>query len=223
MRIQPLTEMEMGHTMEVARRLNEVIQQLNAVSGQVGVLHVENESLEQLFAEREGMAPTENNGALTPARNVSPGRTIEAELEARGWSHVGLAAIMEIPVEELVELLDYEAPLTEDMADRLARAFGTSVRFWQDLEHNYRSRQEPLDRYQMTGRAVLGLAVEKLPIGQFLYHVGDDLWAVCEGKIKWGRDAVWGLADDPIHALHQAYGSFLEAPEDRFNDEAEDE
>lgn len=223
MRIQPLTEVEMYRTLEVAQRLNEVIQQLNAVSGQVGVLHLKDEAFEQLLTQRERMAPTENSRAVLPARNVSPGRTIEAELEARDWSRVGLAAIMEIPVEELVNLLDYGAPLTDDMADGLAKAFGTSVRFWQDLEHNYRSRQESLDRYQMTGRAVLGLAVEKLPIGQFLYHVGDDLWAVCEGKIEWGRDAVWGLADDPIHALHQAYGSFLEAPEDRFDDEPEDE
>lgn len=73
-----------------------------------------------------------------PARVVSPGKIITKELEARGWTQRDLAAIMGRPYQAVNEIIKGSKQITPDTARELAKAFGTSIEFWMNLEANYR-------------------------------------------------------------------------------------
>lgn len=73
-----------------------------------------------------------------PARVVSPGQVIAKELEARGWTQRDLADIMGRPYQAINEIIKGSKQITPDTARELAKAFGTSLEFWMNLEANYR-------------------------------------------------------------------------------------
>lgn len=73
-----------------------------------------------------------------PARVVSPGQVISKELEARGWTQRDLAAITGRPYQAINEIIKGAKQITPDTARELAKAFGTSMDFWMNLEANYR-------------------------------------------------------------------------------------
>jgi HTH-type transcriptional regulator/antitoxin HigA len=73
-----------------------------------------------------------------PARVVSPGQVISRELEARGWTQRDLAAITGRPYQAINEIIKGSKQITPDTARELAKAFGTSMDFWMNLEANYR-------------------------------------------------------------------------------------
>ena len=73
-----------------------------------------------------------------PARVASPGRIITRELEARGWTQRDLAAIMGRPYQAINEIIKGSKQITPETARELAKAFGTTVDFWMNLEANYR-------------------------------------------------------------------------------------
>src|SRR3989304_2309061 len=73
-----------------------------------------------------------------PARVVSPGQVIAKELEARGWTQRDLAVIMGRPYQAINEIIKGSKQITPDTARELAKAFGTSMDFWMNLEANYR-------------------------------------------------------------------------------------
>jgi HTH-type transcriptional regulator/antitoxin HigA len=73
-----------------------------------------------------------------PARVVSPGQVISKELDARGWTQRDLAVIMGRPYQAINEIIKGSKQITADTARELARAFGTSLEFWMNLEANYR-------------------------------------------------------------------------------------
>lgn len=73
-----------------------------------------------------------------PARVVSPGQVISKELEARGWTQRDLAAIMRRPYQAINEIIKGSKQITPDTARELAKAFGTTMDFWINLEANYR-------------------------------------------------------------------------------------
>lgn len=75
---------------------------------------------------------------LRPARVASPGRLIEHELAARGWTQADRAAMMGCPAETIDEIVRATEPLTTEIALKLAQAFGTSPDLWLNLEANYR-------------------------------------------------------------------------------------
>jgi HTH-type transcriptional regulator/antitoxin HigA len=60
------------------------------------------------------------------------------ELEARGWTQRDLAAIMDRPYQAINEIIKGSKQITPDTARELAKAFGTSMDFWMNLEANYR-------------------------------------------------------------------------------------
>ena len=72
------------------------------------------------------------------ARVVSPGQVISKELEARGWTQRDLAVIMGRPYQAINEIIKGSKQITPDTARELAKAFGTSMDFWMNLEANYR-------------------------------------------------------------------------------------
>lgn len=73
-----------------------------------------------------------------PARVSPPGRIIQQEIEARGWTQQDLAAIMERPVQAINEIIKGSKQITPETALQLGAAFGTSPQFWLNLENNYR-------------------------------------------------------------------------------------
>lgn len=74
---------------------------------------------------------------LRPARVASPGRLIEHELAARGWTQADLAAMTGCPAETIDEIVRATRPVIPEMALKLAEAFGTSSELWLNLEANY--------------------------------------------------------------------------------------
>jgi HTH-type transcriptional regulator/antitoxin HigA len=69
---------------------------------------------------------------------VPPGRIIERELEARGWSQKDLAAITGRPPQVINEIVQGRKRITPETAHQLAEAFGTSPEFWANMEAKYR-------------------------------------------------------------------------------------
>jgi HTH-type transcriptional regulator / antitoxin HigA len=67
-----------------------------------------------------------------------PGEFIQEEMEERGWSQDDLAAIMGTSKGLISQLLNAKRAVTNDTAELLARAFGTSAVVWLNLEYQYR-------------------------------------------------------------------------------------
>jgi HTH-type transcriptional regulator/antitoxin HigA len=78
------------------------------------------------------------NASLRPARVVPPGRIIERELDARGWTQKDLAEIMGRPPQAINEIVRARKRITPETAYQLAEAFGTSPELWINLEAKYR-------------------------------------------------------------------------------------
>ena len=74
---------------------------------------------------------------LKAARVSPPGRILKQELEARGWTQKDLANIMNRPPQVINEIIKGTKQITPETAIELSKAFGTSAKFWQNLEANY--------------------------------------------------------------------------------------
>ncbi len=69
-----------------------------------------------------------------PARVFPPGRVIERELAARGWTQQDLARVMGRPRRFIGQLVRGQKRITERTALELAEAFGVSSELWLNLE-----------------------------------------------------------------------------------------
>lgn len=76
---------------------------------------------------------------LWPARTAPPSRIVAQELEARNWSQGYLATLLDCSEQQVTEIISGGQQITPEMAQRLARSFGTSLQFWTNLEHNFRT------------------------------------------------------------------------------------
>jgi len=68
---------------------------------------------------------------------VHPGRTLAAELAARGLAANALALKLRVPANRLSEIIRGHRGITPETALRLGRYFGTSAQFWTNLQSNY--------------------------------------------------------------------------------------
>ncbi len=75
---------------------------------------------------------------LLPARVPAPGRILNRELEARGWTQKDLADITGRPIQTINEIIQAKKQITPETAMDLGDAFGTSAEFWTNLETKYR-------------------------------------------------------------------------------------
>jgi addiction module HigA family antidote len=73
-----------------------------------------------------------------PAIVVAPGRIIQREIEARGWSQKDLAVILNRPFQAVNEIINGVKQITPETAIELGVAFGTSSELWMNLETKYR-------------------------------------------------------------------------------------
>ena len=76
--------------------------------------------------------------AMPLAQVFPPGDFIREELEARGWSQGDLAEIIGRPLQTVNAIINGKKAVTPRTAVELAAAFGTTPRFWVNLEATYR-------------------------------------------------------------------------------------
>ena len=72
--------------------------------------------------------------ALPP---VHPGRSLAAELAARGMSANALALKLRVPANRLSDILRGQRAISPETALRLGRYFDTGGEFWANLQANY--------------------------------------------------------------------------------------
>jgi HTH-type transcriptional regulator / antitoxin HigA len=78
------------------------------------------------------------SNALTPARAISPGRILQRELNARGWTQKDLALITNLSSQAINEIIKGTKQITPETARELSAALRTTAEFWTKLEANYR-------------------------------------------------------------------------------------
>ncbi len=66
-----------------------------------------------------------------------PGNDIREELDARGWTQLDLADILNRPANVVSDIVTGRRPITPEIATLLARAFGTTAEFWMNLQAAY--------------------------------------------------------------------------------------
>ena len=69
---------------------------------------------------------------------IHPGEQLREEFMKRlGLSAERLAEDIGVPANHMAEIVEEQAPVSGEMALRLSRYFGTTARFWLDLQSDY--------------------------------------------------------------------------------------
>jgi len=79
-------------------------------------------------------------------RNIHPGEHLASELEEHGMSAAELARRLKIPAADIADILNGRNAITVEMAVQFAHAFGTSARFWLNLQNLYDLSQNKATR-----------------------------------------------------------------------------
>lgn len=74
-------------------------------------------------------------------RPVHPGHILGEEMAALGLSAGALARALDVPASRVNEIVQRQRGVTADTALRLARYFGSSPRFWLDLQVSFELRR----------------------------------------------------------------------------------
>lgn len=75
---------------------------------------------------------------VIPAEAFPPGEFLREELEARGWTQLDLAEIIDVTPQHVNDIIKGKASITPEMATALGTAFGVDPRYWLNLESIYR-------------------------------------------------------------------------------------
>ena len=78
------------------------------------------------------------SNTLTPAKAVSPGRILQRELNARGWTPKDLAETTGLSTQGIDEIIKGTKQITPETARELSAALATTATFWTNLDVNYR-------------------------------------------------------------------------------------
>ncbi len=68
---------------------------------------------------------------------VHPGDILRGELTVLGMSANAFAKALDVPTNRITAILKGQRAITANTALRLARFFGTSARFWLNLQQSY--------------------------------------------------------------------------------------
>src|SRR5258706_1425944 len=79
-------------------------------------------------------------GDWKPAEVFHPGEFLRDELDARGWSQVEFAEIIERPCQFVNEIIAGKKGITPETAKALGAALGTSAELWMNLDSAYKLR-----------------------------------------------------------------------------------
>ena len=84
-----------------------------------------------------------DDGQTTVGNGIKPvhhGKVLREEFEALGMSLPALTGRIEVPVNRITEILNGQRSGTSDTALRLGSSFGTSEKFWLNLQMLYELR-----------------------------------------------------------------------------------
>lgn len=90
---------------------------------------------------------TEMAEPLTPDWVSLPGETIAEIMEETGWRQRDLAGRLGYTEKHLSQLINGDATITRDAAQRLERVLGGSVQFWLNLEANYQRHKARIEAH----------------------------------------------------------------------------
>lgn len=76
---------------------------------------------------------------IIPARRIKPGRILQRELEARGWSQQDLAALTNLSLKTISKIIIGTEKIEAATAKELSTALETTREFWINLEINYQN------------------------------------------------------------------------------------
>jgi HTH-type transcriptional regulator/antitoxin HigA len=99
-----------------------------------------------------------------PFINIGPGEFIQDEIDERGWSQKEFAEILGFSKKHVNRLIQNKEPITSDTARRLSKAFGSSAKFWLDLETTYRLNLETKAKTEEEDCAARALCFHYMPI-----------------------------------------------------------
>jgi addiction module HigA family antidote len=80
---------------------------------------------------------TTDDAAVLNLPPIHPGEILAEELAVLGVSANALARALDVPPNRVTEILNGKRAVTADTALRLARYFGTSAKFWLNLQQSY--------------------------------------------------------------------------------------
>ena len=88
-------------------------------------------------------------------RPIHPGEIIREEyLESTGMSVSALSRALNVPVTRINDVVREKRGITADTALRLARYFGTSERFWLNLQMEYELRKAQIEKGPQVNKEV---------------------------------------------------------------------
>jgi addiction module HigA family antidote len=90
------------------------------------------------------------NQKLRPSRVPTPGKILDRELQARGWTQKDLADTIGRPVETINEIIWGTKQITPETAIELSQALGTSPEFWTNLEAKYQLHLVGKEKHEKT-------------------------------------------------------------------------
>ena len=78
-------------------------------------------------------------------RPVHPGEILRGDLDTLGLSVSALSKALDVPVNRVTAILNGQRGVTANTALRLARYFGTTPRFWLNLQKTWELRREEIE------------------------------------------------------------------------------
>jgi addiction module HigA family antidote len=85
---------------------------------------------------------------------IHPGEILRDELDELGLSANALARALDVPPNRITEVLNGTRAISADTALRLARYFGSSARFWMNLQLSFDLAVAEQERGDMIARQV---------------------------------------------------------------------
>lgn len=98
---------------------------------------------------------------VNPRWASAPGATIRKVMDSRGLSTEDLASALGVNSAEALRLLDGAAPITDLMAEELARLLGSTAHFWSSREAHYRESLTWLEADYLVQRSPMPDMVHK--------------------------------------------------------------
>ncbi len=81
-----------------------------------------------------------NYKKIRPVILIPPGEHIKEELKERNWTQKDFADILGVSEKTVSKIINAKQTITSEIANLIAKAFGTSAELWLNLESHYRSR-----------------------------------------------------------------------------------
>jgi HTH-type transcriptional regulator / antitoxin HigA len=92
--------------------------------------------------------------AFAPDWVSPPGSTVADLIEERGWTQQELAQRLGFTTKHISLLINGKAPVTEEIAVKLERVLGSTMRFWMTREAQYCEALARLEkRKSLSGKA----------------------------------------------------------------------